>query len=408
MCSLVPALSLLSASLCVAQAIHSTPHPVSYSIAVPQHPFGIVTSADEAWVFVGMVGDSSPAGGIAMIELGNGGYALRRVISLSNAATGLAITREGDLLIVAAGAEVYFFDVSGLATGGADAVFLAGSISDGGGAGSIWASVTADDRTLFICDEDSDQITVVNLAAARTNGFTPNSILGTIRLGASPTSIAFSSDGSTAYVTVLWVANQLGWPLACPAEGSTSPALVNPQGAVVSFDVATATSHPSQAVTEYSQFVPARCSPVRVVASPDGRTLYATARNNNEVLALDPSRFASDPMNAIVGTAPVGVAPVPVMPIDNGALIVVGNSNRFFEPLTPQSLDVLDAAQLLGGAGAAATERIVAAGAFPRDLTLSPDGGTLFLSNYNSYTVEAINVLRLAGPARDHHPGPGQ
>jgi DNA-binding beta-propeller fold protein YncE len=166
------------------------------------------------------------------------------------------------------------------------------------------------------------------------------------------------------------------------------------------FNVATAVNHPNQAVTQFSQFIPSGCSPARVVASPDGRTLYATARNNNEVLALDPLKFASNPMNAIVGAAPVGVAPVPVRPIDKGTLIVVGNSNRFFEPLTPQSLDLLDAGKLLAGAGAAAVERVVPAGAFPRDLTLSPDGGTLFLSNYNSYTVEVISAIRLAEPAR--------
>ncbi|SPE37490.1 hypothetical protein SBA3_2650003 [Candidatus Sulfopaludibacter sp. SbA3] len=78
--------------------------------------------------------------------------------------------------------------------------------------------------------------------------------------------------------------------------------------------------------------------------------------------------------------------------------MVVGNSNRFQAPLTPQSLNVLDAARLRAGGGAAALVRTIPVGSFPRTLTLSPDGQTLFLSNYDSQSLEVLNSARLAAP----------
>jgi len=260
---------------------------------------------DGNWVFVALTYDAGN-GGIAVVQRSGAGYALGRVVPLPLAATGLALTHDGNLLIAAAGAEVYFLDVS------ANAVTVVGFVSDGASAGSIWASVTADDRWLFVCDETAGQLTVIDLNRARSSGFSQASILGTILVGAEPTAMVFSPDGVWAYTTVQTVSKVLDWPIACTQEGTTDPALVNPQGAVVVFNVALAASNPSVAVTSTGQFVPAGCSPVRLALSPDALTLYVTARNSNQVLALDPAKFATDPMNALTGAAPVGVAPVPL------------------------------------------------------------------------------------------------
>jgi DNA-binding beta-propeller fold protein YncE len=392
---LFPAAALLYLSCSApAQTLRPLPRPHSYTIALPGSPYGVVTSPDGDWVFVGLTGGVS-GGAIAVLQLSETGYALVRVIQLPNGLAGIAITHDGKLLIAPGGSEVYFLDVSSVGSGGVGAVSVIGSMSDGANAGSVWASTTADDHWLFICDENTGQLTVTDLNMARSNGFVPSSIVGRVSLGGAPTSVVFSNDGSVGYVTIETAPSQLGWTITCTQEGTTSPALINPQGAIVMFSVAIATSKPSTAVASTGQFIPAGCSTVRVILSPDGNTLYATARNSNEVLALDPSKFTSDPAHAIIATAPVGIAPVPVAIIDSGTLVVVGNSNRFFEPNAPQTLDVLDTGLLKSGAGGSAIVHLVPTGAFPRALTPSPDGRTLFLSNYDSNSLQVFDALTL-------------
>jgi DNA-binding beta-propeller fold protein YncE len=390
-------LAVALAFLCIpafAQSHHYNGRLSSYDLPLSGHPFAVVTTADGNWAFVALSNDGG-GGDVAVIERTTAGYAVAGVVPLPFAVVGLALTHDGNLLVAAAGTEIYFLDVSGIG-GGLAAVKVVGFFSDGTNAGSVWASITPDDRWLFICDENTGQVTVIDLGRARSTGYTKASIVGTVAVGIAPTDVVFSPDGSLAYVTVEVVPSLVGWPKACPLEGATDPTLVNPQGAVVVFNVATAVTSPNLAVTSTSQFVPAGCSPVRLVLSRDGLTLYVTARASNEVLALDTSSFASNPMHATIGTAPVGAAPVPVALIDSDALVVVGNSNRFLQPDTPQSLDIIDASKLRSGAAANALVRSIPAGAFPRALTLSPEGRILFVSNFGSNTLQIIDVAGLA------------
>jgi DNA-binding beta-propeller fold protein YncE len=183
----------------------------------------------------------------------------------------------------------------------------------------------------------------------------------------------------------------LGWPNACPQEGAnTGPALVNPQGAVAVVGVASATADPHAAASQ-AVYVPAGCSPVRLALAHDGKTVYVTARASNQAIALDATKFLSDPLHAMTGAATVGTAPVPVALIQAGKLLVVGNSNRFREPLQAQSLDVLDATHLAANADGAVLGSIPT-GAFPREFRLAPDGKTLFLANYGSNTLQVIRT----------------
>jgi DNA-binding beta-propeller fold protein YncE len=370
------------------------PHPLSYDVALPSAPYGIAPSADGGLVFVGL------ATGVAIIKQSNSGYTLARVVALPRSAYGIALTHDGQLLAVAAQdgsvTGIYFIDVSGLAARGADAAAVVGFLSEGAHAGAVNLSITADDRWLFVCDESFGQLTIVDLNRVRSGDLGANAIVGTIRLHGAPTATVFSPDGVWAYTTIEMVDSFLGWPKACILEGqNVSQTLVYPQGAVVVINVALATGSPALAAPAAGQFVPAGCSPVRLARSPEGNTLYVTARNSNMVLALDTAKFAFDPMHALTGSALVGVAPVPVAVIDNGAAVVVGNSNRFFEAFVPQSLNVLDAAKLRANMGSDALIRIVPAGAFPREMRLSRDGTTLFLTNYDSNSLQIIDATEL-------------
>ena len=116
--------------------------------------------------------------------------------------------------------------------------------------------------------------------------------------------------------------------------------------------------------------------------SPGGERVYVTARNSNAVLAFDTSRLISDPEHARLATVPVGAAPVPVAVIDGDRKVVAGNSNRIAGATEPQTLTVLDAGRMQEGV--AATLGTIPVGAFPREMAVSADGRTLFVTNFGS------------------------
>jgi 6-phosphogluconolactonase (cycloisomerase 2 family) len=90
-------------------------------------------------------------------------------------------------------------------------------------------------------------------------------------------------------------------------------------------------------------------------------------------------------------------APTGVALIEDDAVVVVTNSNRFSAADAPQSITLLDARKVLSGQpGLLAT---IPVGAFPRELSLQSDGRTLLLTNYNSNTVDLFDVRRLPKPS---------
>jgi DNA-binding beta-propeller fold protein YncE len=72
----------------------------------------------------------------------------------------------------------------------------------------------------------------------------------------------------------------------------------------------------------------------------------------------------------------------------DGRFIAVANSNRF--ATAHGTVSVVDAAQAL--AGKAATVETVDVGFFPREWTRSPDGQTLYLTEFVSSTLAVFDV----------------
>ena len=119
-----------------------------------------------------------------------------------------------------------------------------------------------------------------------------------------------------------------------------------------------------------------------------------TARSSGELLAFDTRKLREDPMGALLGRVPVGVAPVGVAVVENGAKLVVANSNRFGGGASDsQRLTVIDALRIAYGAGAVLGT--IPAGAFPRELQITPDGRTLLLTNFLSRTLQLVDLSRL-------------
>jgi YVTN family beta-propeller protein len=366
--------------------------PVSY-VQLPGHPFSTVSTPDGCWLFVSL-NSSNPksSNGVALLSRAGGQITLKRVVQVEAEPTGMTLTHDGKLLVAADGDYVVFLDVAQMIAGRGDPVL--GYIKDADFAGSVYVNTTADDKLLFVSDENVETITVVNLERARAEGFKETAIVGKIPTGGAPVALTFSPDGRWLYTTSQVAPESFGWAVECKPEGA-DPATAKPrypQGAIIVVDVQKAQTDPAHSAVAH---VPAGCSPVRLAIAPDGTRVYVTARNSNALLAFDTSKFQTDAANSRVGSVPVGSAPVGVAVVNGGRQIVITNSNRFARDQTArQTLTVIDAARVVEGQSAITGS--IPAGVFPREFGQSPDRQTLYVANYNSNELEVIDLKRLS------------
>jgi YVTN family beta-propeller protein len=320
-------------------------------------------SRDGCKVFVSIVGrDATP--GIAVLRRAAGTLSLDRVIPIDGAPTGLALTHDGTTLAVTNGSGVAFVDVLQME--------VVGSIEIGPEAGTIQAAITRDDTFLFVPNERNASISVIDLR----KGFRREAVVGKIPVAIAPVGLVFSPDEKFLYATSQRALPEFGWPAECKPEGNSGRTdLVNPAGAIFAIDVAKAKTNPSGAVVMKA---PAGCSPVRLALSKDGARAFVTARNSNAMLVFD-TRKLSRIGQVAVGTAPVGIAVLP-----QSHRVVVTNSDRFGGN-ERQTLTIIDSAKL------AVTGSIEAKG-FPREIRLSSDGRTMFVTNFASKSVEMVEL----------------
>jgi DNA-binding beta-propeller fold protein YncE len=358
-------------------------------VRLPGDPYGVIPSQDGRWLFVS-VGRAPTRGAVAVLKRDAGNIQLARVIPMTPEPAGMALTHDGRLLITAADTRVVFLDVARATAGAGDP--LRGSIDlPGAKVGSFCVNVTPDDKLLFVSEEWAAAIAVIDLERARKTGYRNDAILGTIPVGVRPFGLAFSPDGKWLYTTSEQAAPEWNWPAECTREASGNPEIVDPQGAVVVVDVEKARRSPAEAVVAR---VPAACTPVRATISQEGDRLFVTARNSNAVVVFDAAKLPSDGSHARIALLPVGQSPTPMAVVDDGAKLLVGNSSRYATPHLPGTLTVLDTAKLRQGASAVLG--IVHTGVFPREMSVSRGGSTVFLTNWGSDFLQVIDVKNLA------------
>jgi DNA-binding beta-propeller fold protein YncE len=385
------------------------PEPIAFE-SLAGNPFMAIPTRNGCWVFVSLdATDHGSQSGIAVLHRVGGNVSLVQLVPIKGEPAGMILTHDGKLLIAANRDGAAFLDAERLISGRADAVLgylsstfiippdtarrLASNRAQAQNAGSILVNLTGDDRFLFVSNEWTETITVINLEKARTSRFTPTSIIGSIPVGVRPIAVTFSPDEKYLYATIGEGSQSDGWPIECKPEiqATASARAVSSQGAILVLEVAKATSDPLNAVIAK---VPAGCSPGRIALSPKGDVAYVTVRADNRLLAFDTAKLIRGSADAIVGKVPVGVAPVGVAVIDSGHKIVVTNSDRWFGTAGDnQSLTVIDAAKL--SSGSAAVLGAIQAGAFPRELSLTADQRTLFVTNFKSKTLEIVDLARL-------------
>jgi len=374
------------------------PNPFAYCninyVPTPGRPFGMVTSNDGQWLFVGTTEDVCNAnqcgaqGGVALYKVVRSNLIFEGVLLITNSAysSDLKVTHDGKLLVVANSNFTSFIDTNLLISFLSNASSVnpvLGTINDGvtkngTAAGSIYLNITTDDKFLFVSDENLGQITVINLQKARSNKFNQNSIVGAIPVGQSPVGIIFSADQKYLYTTSEVSLPSWGWPAS--EQG---------QGAVIVIDVNIAETNPVDSVVER---VPSGINPVRLALSPMGDLLYVTVRGDNSLYVFNTTKLIYDPNRSLISKVPVGISPVGVSLIDNNKYILVANSNRFGTP--PQgSLSLLNLSRVNAGYGASSLVETIPAELFPREIASTVNKKTIFVSNYDSDAVEIINSI---------------
>lgn len=372
---------------------------------MPGNPFQAVPTANGCHAFVSLAGPVEPGdprrpprpgaapGGVALLELSQSTPRVTRVITLEGSPYGMALTHDGKTLIIAADDRVAFVDTRALISGSGNPVL--GYLTDAPMAGRFYASVTRDDRWLFVSDESERSISVIDLVRARSSNFSAASVIGRIPTGRAPIALVFSPDERLLYTTSQEAPPSYGWPAECRAPGSDTTRFQAkyPRGVIMVVDVQRAVRDPANSVVAS---VPAGCNPVRLATSPRGDIVYVTARTDNELLAYDTRKILSDSAHALVSRVPVGSTPVGVITLNDGSLIAVTNSNRFGSSSSPPSMTLIDATKI--SSGAAAVRGTLPTGAFPRELTTTANGRTLFLTNFDSKTLSVIDIARMNPP----------
>jgi DNA-binding beta-propeller fold protein YncE len=353
---------------------------------VPSAPFGVITSPDGRWVFV------SDSKGVTVLRAGAASPAVVESVSLPGGQQGLGevLTPDGRYLLVAATSETAVLNVARLESGSAQAVM--GSLLSPGGA--IEVATSSDGRYVFTSLEDTGAVQVSDLARALSAGFRARGVtVGRVPAAFAPVGEAVSPDGRWLYVTseATPSAGASRRPVIarrCPGDPDSFP------GVVRAISIPAAERVPATAVRATAS---AGASPVRVVLSPGGEVAWVTARGSDSLLGLAAARLGSA-RPALVADVRVGSAPVGVVLVDGGRLAVVADSNRF-AGRGAQWLSVVSVRDALLGRPALAGP--VRAGRFPRQFATSPDGRTLYVTNFDSSQLESIpeaSLVRAANP----------
>ena len=266
--------------------------------------------------------------------------------------------------------------------------------------GTLEALVTPDQKYAFVINEDGlapgatfeGNVGVVQLQLDVNGNVTGGTLLGQLTTGgAAIAGIALSPDGSRLYVTT-GVAG-----VHTLASGGSNPVLARTgctdyvtggtsiNGLLTVINVAAAEANPGPGAIMAT--VDAGCNPVRVVESTNQSVLWVTARGDDRVLAFSPSELESNPNSALLGyAASGGTAPVGLRLFHNDELLAVANSNRFNTGTANATI------LYVANPASASVIQTISTGLFPHEVTVGPDDATLYLTNYDSDTLQVITT----------------
>lgn len=265
--------------------------------------------------------------------------------------------------------------------------------------GTLDVDITPDGKFAFVSNEYGEvsgesgegNVGVVALTYDANGDVVSGTLLGQIATGGNAIAgITLSPDGTRLYVTsevaeagtkASGASNPIQSKNDCVQTGS--PQL---NGLLTVIDVAAAEGAPKPSAIVAT--VDAGCSPVRMAETADGSTLWVAARGDNRVLAFSTGMLEFNADDALLGYAGTGgTEPVGVKLFDNDQLLAVANSNRFGTgPMANATI------LYVAVPATASVVQTVATGLFPREFWVGPDDATLYLTNFDSDSLEVIST----------------
>jgi hypothetical protein len=267
-------------------------------------------------------------------------------------------------------------------------------------AGTLDVTVTPDGKFAFVSNEygvapgstTRGNIGVVAIQRDGSGNFTSGTtLIGQIATGGNAIAgMTLSPDGTRLYVTseiaasgtvATGSANLVLSKSGCVQQAGSS----NINGLLTVINVAEAEAAPGPGAILTT--MAAGCSPVRMAETADGKTLWLAARGDNRVLAFSTAELESNPNNALLGYAATGgTSPVGIMLFHNDELLAVANSNRFKAGTANATI------LYVASAASASVVQTNSTGLFPREITVGADDATLYLTNYESGTLQVIQT----------------
>lgn len=324
-------------------------------VHLPGEPFGIVTTRDERWSFLSL------GNRIAVMRDRGGVPRLVRLIGVPSAPRAETLSHDGRYLLLTDGGGPLVLSVARAEQGGANPI-LGTLSSPGADAGAIDVVTSPDDAYAFVTLEGRGVIAVFDLRAALARGFRGAGYVGAVSVGIAPLGIAISPDGRWLYAV---------------SEFAAGPG--RSHGTLSVIDVRRAETQPSSAVVDTAA---AGCNTARVAVSPDGQTVWATARRSNAVLGYSTAKLLRDPRHALVAVSRVGQQPIGLGFVDGGRRMIVFDSTPSRAPGARTGLTVVDPAA--AAAGRRAVLGTLTTGQYPREVTLAPSGQTLLVTRFTS------------------------
>jgi DNA-binding beta-propeller fold protein YncE len=294
-------------------------------LSLPGAPDGIASSADGRTAFVAL--QSGPPR-IAVIERTGSSERVVRTVAVPQYASGVRVTPDGRYVIAAAGHGAIVLDAGAAISGSGPAVL--GSLEAptavaGKGPGAAEVAVSPDSRHVFVTLEGAGEVAVFDLRAAVSSGFGSGAFLGAIPVGAGALGITNSPDGRWLY----------------EVSESARLGVGRRRGALNVIDLSRATRDPAHALVATA---PAPCAPVRVAASPNGSTVWVTARDGNALLGFSAAALRTDAAHALMSVTRVGAQPLGLAVANGGATVLVADSDLSGASRTPAGVSVVDAA----------------------------------------------------------------